>query len=157
MSASNSIFQKNVGANVDRKCFTGTAQTNKISISGYGGTISITNAIIQDIQATVSVPVQTFFEIGSRNAHRVAARPQGQGTLSNVIGPCDQTIEALAQLTNFCNPHDLVIELSNTCRTTRRKLKFTECICTGLTVTANAANDIINGSWQLLFLDLIKE
>ena len=153
MSAESSLFQKQVGADVPENCFTGTAQTSKISFANH----TMENAIIQDIQATVSVPVQTFFEIGSRNAHRVAARPQGQGTLSNVVGPCDCTVDILAELCDFCSPDDLVIEFSETCHKPSAKLTFTSCVCTGVTITANAANDVINGSWQLIFLDLERK
>jgi len=152
----NSIFQTNVGANVDSGCFTGTAQTNFIEFSG-DGINKLTNVIVQDIQASVSTPVQTFYEIGSRNVHRVAGRPQGQGNLNNVVGPCDETLAVLAQLCNFCTPADLNIVLSDTCHNTSAKLVFTDCICTGITITANAANDVINGSWQILFIDLNKE
>lgn len=150
MSASSSIFKKNVGADKPTNCFTGTAQTNFIQFTGQ----KLTNVIVQDIQATVSTPVQTFFEIGSRNAHRIAGRPQGQGTLSNVIGPCDQVITALTSLCNFCSPKDLNINRSSTCHSVSKKLVFTDCVCTGVTIAANAANDIINGTWQLIFLDL---
>ena len=120
-------------------------------------------AVIQNIQASVGVQVQTFYEIGSNEAYRVAGRPQGQGQLSNLIGPTDESYEMMKKLCTICGKnHEVKIITRNLCAdeglssTTAgsKTLTFTGCIATNVSVTADAAQDIINGNLTLMFMNL---
>ena len=134
-------------------------------------TVNFENLIVQDISASVNIAAQTYYEIGSRRAHRVIGRPQGQGSLNNVVGPCPDVLAGLVKLCEVCSPKDLLTSSYNGCvnnadktngleeneGTTVNGLVFTDCICTGVTMSMNAQQDIVNGQWTLMFCDLINE
>lgn len=110
--------------------------------------------ICQSINASVSVQVAPYYEIGSRNHYRVAGRTSGQGQLQNVMGPTYESVVALSSLCNICDPDDLNVELYNACGDGQGGYIFKDCICTSVTCDMNAAQDIVNGSWQLMFSDI---
>lgn len=119
-----------------------------------------TYAIIQNIQASVGVQIQTFYEIGSKYAYRVAGRPQGQGQLSNLIGPTDKSYDMMKSLCTVCGKsHELKIATVNACKgsdvsaASGKTITFTGCLATNISVTADAAQDIINGNLTLIFLN----
>lgn len=116
--------------------------------------VRLTKTICQQVQASVSVNISTVYEIGSRNAHRVMGRPSGQGSLSNIMGPTKETVSSLAKLCNICKPTALNITFVNTCGNTGGGLRFKDCVCNSVSATADAAQDIINGQWGLLFSDV---
>ena len=118
--------------------------------------VNLENTICQSINASVSVQVMPYYEIGSRNMHRVMGRTQGQGQLQNVMGPTTETLSALKTLCDICNPDDLNVTFYNACGSTSGGLRFKDCICTGITCDMNAAQDIINGSWTLMFSDVTE-
>lgn len=116
--------------------------------------VPLENTICQAINASVSVQVAPYYEIGSRNHYRVAGRTSGQGQLQNVMGPTNESLTALTTLCNICKPDDLIVELYNACDSVSGGFIFKDCICTSVTCDANAAQDIVNGSWQLMFSDI---
>lgn len=147
------------------KCGTISAMTYKIRFAeplskastGDPG-VKFEDLIVQDIQASVNVAVQTYYEIGSRKAHRVVGRPQGQGSLNNVVGPCDAVLNGLVKLCQVCKPKDLITASYNGCANKEVKgMRFTDCICTGVSMSMNAQQDIVNGQWSLLFCDLFRD
>lgn len=129
---------------------TGVALTKKISFNS----VKLEGTICQAINASVSVQVAPYYEIGSRNMYRVAGRTQGQGQLQNVMGPTSETLTALKKLCDICKPDDLNVRLYNACGSSSGGLRFKDCICTSITCDMNAAQDVINGSWQLMFSDV---
>lgn len=138
------------GADVSQLISNASGLTKVISFDN----VSLSKTICQQVQATVSVQISTVYEIGSRNAHRVMGRPQGQGSLSNIMGPTKETVAALAKLCNVCSPTALNITFVNQCGNTGGGLRFKDCVCNSVGATADAANDIINGQWGLMFTDV---
>ena len=116
--------------------------------------VGLEKTICQSIQASVSVQIQTLYEIGSRNAHRVMGRPSGQGSLSNIMGPTQETVTAIAQLCNVCKPDNLIINFTNACGKPGKGLRFKDCVCNSIQAQADAAGDSISGSWGLIFSDV---
>lgn len=183
----NNIFggQTKVGLATPENCGTISAMTMKIAFvearsqaenpgnaDPSQSTVKFENLIVQDVSASVNIQAQTYYEIGSRRAHRVIGRPQGQGNLNNVVGPCKDVLDGLVELCKVCKPHDLLTSSYNGCTganadattgieevegTTVDGLTFTDCICTGVTMSMNAQQDIVNGQWTLMFSDIIRE
>ncbi len=138
------------GADISQLISNASGLTKSISFDD----VKLAKTICQSVQATVQVNIQTLYEIGSRNAHRVMGRPSGNGSLSNIMGPTKETVSALAKLCNVCKPTNLNINFVNQCGTTSGGLRFKDCVCNSVGATADAAGDSINGSWGLIFSDV---
>ena len=140
------------GADVSQLIASASAMTKAIHFDK----VKLQKTICQSIQASVNVQISTLFEIGSRNAFRVMGRPQGQGSLGNIMGPTRETVAALATLCNVCKPDNLIITFNNDAcdNKTSGGLRFKDCVCNSIQVTADAAGDSINGSWGLIFSDV---
>lgn len=139
----------------------GEAGIEQLNGTGVGLTkvIDFTNThlsgtICQSINASVSVQVQPYYEIGSRNHYRVAGRTSGQGTLQNVMGPTFESFVALHALCDLCHPDDLNVVLYNECGVDSGGYRFKDCICTAITCDVNAAQDVVTGNWTLMFSDV---
>ncbi len=125
--------------------------TSQVTLGGS----SLANVICQNIQATVTANIQTLYEVGSRNAHRVIGRTTGQGTLSNVIGPTAQSLSVMKQICDVCSQKDLQISFPNKCKgSSPSPLIFKDATCISITCTVDAQNDLINGQWSVIFSDV---
>lgn len=138
------------GADISQLISNASGLTKSISFDD----VKLQKTICQTVGATVSVNIQTLYEIGSRNAHRVMGRPSGQGNLSNIMGPTRETVAALAKLCNVCKPTNLNINFVNQCGSTSGGLRFKDCVCNSVGANADAAGDSISGTWGLMFSDV---
>lgn len=126
---------------------------------GAGKEPDLARCICQNITASVQIGLNTYYEIGSSNAYRVMGRPQGTGSISNIMGPTRETVNNLAKLCDICNPHNLNVKFINKapCKNqTGGGLIFKDCICNQVQITAEAAQDLINGTWQFVCTDVQK-
>lgn len=151
------------GANVGKLASHVAGLTKKISFtktSGNSADVNLERCICQTITASVQVGLNTYYEIGSHNAYRVMGRPQGNGSISNIMGPTKETVQAIAALCDICNPHNLNVQFVNMAPCPEDKtgggLIFKDCICNSVQVNAEASQDLINGTWQFVCTDVMQ-
>jgi len=145
----NSLFN---GVDIQPIVDTAVGLTKAIKFDG----LPLTKVICQNITASVNVALNNYYEIGSKNAYRIMGKPQGSGSVSNILGPTAETVTTLKALCNVCQPKDLIVEFVDTvCKGTKAPtLKFKDCVCNSVQITADAAQDIINGTWQFICTDV---
>lgn len=130
-----------------------------------GGTM--TGLVAQSVNANMTRSIQHMFEVGSTDSYYIAGRPQGNGSLANIIGPTDASISTIATLGQLCDPKDLEVIPHKYCETgasgrggggggkSASKYIFKNAVLTGITIAAApGAQDMINGTWQYIFTDV---
>lgn len=133
--------------------------TSKIQIGGNSSGL-----IVQSVQAQMERPISKLYEIGSLNMYYIAGRLKGQGVLRNVIGPVNNSIEGMTKFGKLCpagGENDIVVSApdgTDICSSKdpvlSKKLVYKDAALMGVTINAQAEQDIISGDWSYMFSDL---
>lgn len=130
-----------------------------------GDGVTTDGLIAQSIQANCSRQPSIFYEIGTKKYYVVDARPQGQGKISNIIGPTKVTVAALQDLGNICKETQIVYETKGCVCDSDGKAStdsdagfsatFKGGYLTSVTLAAQASTFVLSGEWSFMFADLV--
>lgn len=124
--------------------------------------------IVQSAAVNITRQPNMLWEIGSNNFYILDARPSGSATLTNVVGPTQDSLSCMLSLANVCKSHKVGLEWNGPgcgCRSenlsfangAEGKLELVGAALVHVGLTANSGSTTVSGNWGLMFADVNKQ
>jgi hypothetical protein len=137
----------------------GVFKGTSFSISIGGGTNGFQGALVQQLQISYTRQITRVWELGSTDMYYIQGHCEGQGSLSQIVGPKGLVGTLLANLGDICAVAGTTMSLSatnNTCKPgdSSTTVMLDNPLATQFTLGASVGNFLIDSSLVFTFTGL---
>lgn len=130
----------------------GGFRADQLEVNFGGG--SVRGLLVQNINFSFQQQVTMLYEVGSEFVYYVGGRAQGTAQIGVIVGPSQFSQGLVEKFRDLCSPQDIGFSASAGCVRGGVKYTLQSAILTGLAVTVQAQEVLINKNLNFMYVDL---